>query len=267
MKIQSLKTFVVGNPPPTWGGRYFIFVKLVTDTGIEGIGEVYAASFGPKAIVRLHRGRVRTPRARRRPVQHRDAVAQHLRPRLLACGRTSRWSACSPASRWRCGTSSARRWSKPVHALLGGKVHERLRSYTYLYPSEAEGDAYAKAAVYDDPDVAAERAAEYVAHGFYRAEIRSGRPVFHLRSTAAQPGTARNFGKDVPPHPRGRRHQSGPAVRHARPVHHLRRDPPRAPAGAVRPAVVRGTGAAGKTGGNGDRRPRRRRSRSPPASA
>ena len=25
---------------------------------------------------------------------------------------------------------------KPVYALLGGKVHERLHSYTYLYPDE-----------------------------------------------------------------------------------------------------------------------------------
>ena len=25
---------------------------------------------------------------------------------------------------------------KPVHALIGGKLHETLRSYTYLYPDE-----------------------------------------------------------------------------------------------------------------------------------
>ena len=56
MKIRDLKTFVVGNPPPTWGGRYFIFVKLTTDTGIEGIGEVYNASFGPQAMVTLLSG-------------------------------------------------------------------------------------------------------------------------------------------------------------------------------------------------------------------
>ena len=36
MKIKDLKTFVVGNPPPHFGGRYFIFLKLITDDGIEG---------------------------------------------------------------------------------------------------------------------------------------------------------------------------------------------------------------------------------------
>ena len=35
MKIVDLKTFVVGNPPPTRGGRYFLFVKLIADNGGE----------------------------------------------------------------------------------------------------------------------------------------------------------------------------------------------------------------------------------------
>ncbi len=35
------------------GGRYFIFLRLVTDTGIEGVGEVYAATFGARAMVTL----------------------------------------------------------------------------------------------------------------------------------------------------------------------------------------------------------------------
>ena len=50
MRITDLKTFVVGNPPPHFGGRYFVFLKLLTDAGIEGVGEVYAASFGPHAV-------------------------------------------------------------------------------------------------------------------------------------------------------------------------------------------------------------------------
>jgi len=165
VKIADLKTFVVGNPPPMWGGRYFIFVKLTTDSGIEGIGEVYAASFGPQAMVTLVE----------------DVFAQHVlgcdpfrietlwrnvygrgysqRPDITLMGVLSGlemalWDIVGKAL------------DKPVHALLGGKVHERLRSYTYLYPSAEEGDAYSSTAVYDDPDTAAGRAADYVAMGF-----------------------------------------------------------------------------------------------------
>ena len=41
MKIADVKTYVVGNPPPHHGGPFFVFLKLTTDDGIEGFGEVY----------------------------------------------------------------------------------------------------------------------------------------------------------------------------------------------------------------------------------
>ncbi|MBE9475859.1 MAG: mandelate racemase/muconate lactonizing enzyme family protein, partial [Proteobacteria bacterium] len=50
MKLTDLEIFVVGNQPPNWGGRYFTFVKLTTDNGIVGYGEVYAAAVGPTAM-------------------------------------------------------------------------------------------------------------------------------------------------------------------------------------------------------------------------
>ncbi|MGH6719066.1 MAG: mandelate racemase/muconate lactonizing enzyme family protein, partial [Alphaproteobacteria bacterium] len=53
MKITDVETFVVGNPPPGFGGRYFIFVKLVSDDGIVGYGEVYGATFGPHTVARM----------------------------------------------------------------------------------------------------------------------------------------------------------------------------------------------------------------------
>ena len=55
---------------------------------------------------------------------------------------------------------------KPVYELLGGKVHERLRSYTYLYPDEPGSHAYSDSPVYSDPEAAAERALKYWRQGF-----------------------------------------------------------------------------------------------------
>jgi 2-dehydro-3-deoxyphosphogalactonate aldolase len=51
--------------------------------------------------------------------------------------------------------------NKPVYKLLGGQVHERLRAYTYIYPRPGD-----QKDVYHDPDLAAQRAAEYLAQGF-----------------------------------------------------------------------------------------------------
>ena len=39
MQIVDVKTYLVDVPPPHWGGRRWIFVKLITDDGIEGVGE------------------------------------------------------------------------------------------------------------------------------------------------------------------------------------------------------------------------------------
>ena len=41
MILKDIETFVVGNPPPAFGGRYFVFVKLTTNDGISGVGEAY----------------------------------------------------------------------------------------------------------------------------------------------------------------------------------------------------------------------------------
>ena len=50
---------------------------------------------------------------------------------------------------------------QPVYELLGGRVHERLRTYTYLYPQPDD-----RADVYADADLAAVRAVEEVERGF-----------------------------------------------------------------------------------------------------
>jgi 2-dehydro-3-deoxyphosphogalactonate aldolase len=50
---------------------------------------------------------------------------------------------------------------QPIYNLLGGRVHERLRSYTYIYARPGDPTD-----VYRDPDLAAERAVEYLQQGF-----------------------------------------------------------------------------------------------------
>ena len=53
MKITDVKTFVVANPPPYHGGPYWVFVKLITDNNIEGIGEAYGVPFHPQTVARM----------------------------------------------------------------------------------------------------------------------------------------------------------------------------------------------------------------------
>ena len=159
MRIASLETFVVGNPPPSFGGRYFIFLKLTTDDGIEGVGEVYGATFGPQTTVSMI-GDVFERHVVGADPFHIEAMWRRVytrgysgRPDVSLVGVLSGLELA-------CWDIIGKTLEKPAYELLGGRVHERLRAYTYLYPEP--GDA---TDVYTDPELAAARAAEYVALG------------------------------------------------------------------------------------------------------
>ena len=50
MRITNLDVIVTAPPAPGWGGRYWILVKVTTNTNVVGWGECYASSVGPKAM-------------------------------------------------------------------------------------------------------------------------------------------------------------------------------------------------------------------------
>jgi 2-dehydro-3-deoxyphosphogalactonate aldolase len=163
MHITGLKTFVVGNPPPTTGGRYFIFLKLVSNDGVEGVGEVYNATFSPDVVVGMiedvfaHHVEGMDPFRIETLWRNVYGRGYSLRPDITLMGVLSGIE----MALW---DINGKALGKPICELLGGKVHERLRSYTYIYPED--GDANSNSAVYEDPDAAAERAAHYLGLGF-----------------------------------------------------------------------------------------------------
>ena len=160
MKISDLETFVVGNPPPGFGGRYFIFVKLTTACGVVGYGECYVATFSPPVIVKMIEDM-----AERLFIGFDPFKTEQLWRMAHGAGFTHRpdmsvmgvFSGLEMA----CWDIVGKVLDKPCYELLGGQVHERLRSYTYLYPPQGAGDDF-----YDDAVRSAEQAAAYVKKGF-----------------------------------------------------------------------------------------------------
>lgn len=161
MKLQNVEVIIVGNPPPGWGGRYFIFVKLTTDTGLVGWGEVYAAAVGPKAM---------------EAVIH-DVFDRHLRGenpeniemmfrRCYSSGFTQRPDptviGAFSGMEMACWDILGKAHERPAYALLGGVMNERVRAYTYLYPlPHHEINQF-----WTSPDMAAESAREMLKLGF-----------------------------------------------------------------------------------------------------
>jgi L-alanine-DL-glutamate epimerase-like enolase superfamily enzyme len=169
MKITDIKTWVVGNPPPKTGGRYFIFVRLTTDGGVKGYGEAYSAAFGPHLTAKLIEDVAERYLVGRDPHEvetfFRRAYSSGFsqRPDITMMG-------CVSALEMACWDIIGKEADKPVYKLLGGQVHERLRSYSYLYPET--GSVYPNEAdnqdrnVYNEPDMAAEAALACVKQGF-----------------------------------------------------------------------------------------------------
>src|ERR1700721_749777 len=145
MKLDSVKVFLVSNPPPSFGGRYFVFLKLKTACGIEGVGEVYAATFGPKVVAAMIEDLFARRFAGRDPFQiealWRESYGSGftLRPDLSL-------AAVLSGLEMACWDIVGKAVEQPVYNLLGGKVHERLRSYTYLYPAPGERAGFSLAA-------------------------------------------------------------------------------------------------------------------------
>ncbi|GAB4353182.1 MAG: mandelate racemase/muconate lactonizing enzyme family protein [Kiloniellaceae bacterium] len=160
MKISDFEVFVVGNPPPHFGGRYWVFVKLVTDGGIAGIGEVYCLPFHPRAVEAML-----ADVCERMVVGSDPFRIESLWRRVYSRGYSQRPDpsllGVLSGIEMACWDIVGKALGRPVYDLLGGKVHERLRSYSYLYPEPGEDER-----VYSDPDLAAERASEYVKQGF-----------------------------------------------------------------------------------------------------
>jgi len=161
MKLRELETFTVAPPPPGFGGRYWLFVKLVTDDGVVGYGECYATSVGPAAmqavIADVFERHMQDEDPHNVELMFRRAYSSGFtqRPDLTVMGAFSGLEIA-------CWDIVGKAHDQPVHALLGGLMNESIRSYSYLYPlPQHDPNAF-----WVSPDMAGEAAAAMVEQGF-----------------------------------------------------------------------------------------------------
>jgi 2-dehydro-3-deoxyphosphogalactonate aldolase len=163
VKLKDIKTWATV-PPTGIGGAFWVIVKITTDDGIEGIGECYgipvsgdiACAMVEDTFERFIAGE--DPHNLETMFRRVYSAGFTQRPDVSMMGVFSGieiaiWDILGKAH------------NQPVYQLLGGKFHQRIRTYTYLYPKQSGTDGQT-ADVYHDGDAAAERALEYVDMGF-----------------------------------------------------------------------------------------------------
>ena len=150
MKIVDVKTFIVGTPPPHRGGRNWVFLKLTTDEGIEGVGECNTPSFRERTLVRLINelsepfvlGSDPFDIERLWDTLYTGVHGFHhpgiVSTQVIAAYEMACWDIVGKAL------------DQPVYNLLGGKYRDKVRAYTYMYewhapsPAERAGEAAAR---------------------------------------------------------------------------------------------------------------------------
>ena len=168
MKIAAVTPLVVATRRPHRGGRTWVFVKLATDDGIEGVGEVYKAPFHPLTVAKLIEDVGATYVVGEDPFQIErlwrrvyygegyESHDHHQHPDHTVMGVLS-------AIEMACWDIVGKALNQPVYNLLGGRYHDKLRSYTYLWPAPGGPRGTSP---HTDPEAAAASARAHLADGF-----------------------------------------------------------------------------------------------------
>ena len=177
MKVTELKTMVVEAEKPYIGGKYFLFLELLTDEGITGIGERIAGSSYSnhlkdlKSQVSLIEEFVGQFVIGENPLNieliwdKMYGTRHDLRhPSLYA---TPVISAIDMAL-WDIVGKVA---NQPIYNLLGGKYHEKLRAYAYM-PSGG---------LIEHPEKAGDVAAQLLEEGNSACKIDPFMPLHPIR--------------------------------------------------------------------------------------
>ncbi len=138
MKVTDFKTFVVEGEKPYIGGQYFLFLELITDDGITGIGERIAGSSYTGRLqdltsqISLLGEFVRQFVIGQNPLNIEliwdRMYGTHHDLRHPSLFGTPVISAIDMAL-WDIAGKAA---NQPIYNLLGGQYHEKLRAYAYF---------------------------------------------------------------------------------------------------------------------------------------
>lgn len=169
MQLTKATAYAVRTPPPHYGGYFWYFVKLETDTGLVGWGEaaVLFSMYGmERGFEQLVEGTFKRYLAGKNPMN------REMLSKLVYSGLTSQHAdyfvsgvvSAFDIAMWDiCG----KHLGVPVADLLGGRYRDRVRTYTYLYDVDDAGGLGASVSNWSsNPKRVGEVAARLVDEGF-----------------------------------------------------------------------------------------------------
>ena len=165
MKIIGAETFPVANPTPNVGGPVWLFVRLDTDSGVSGYGEVFTSPlYGhpltvaalvdeviDDLIVGMDAGNIELIYHKVHNL-HYSHTGDLMKAAILAGIDMACWDIVGKQA------------NMPIYGLLGGRVRDRVRMYSHIYAPPGQGSK--DSGFWRDPQRIAAGAMELVDQGF-----------------------------------------------------------------------------------------------------
>ncbi len=181
VKVTGFEVFPVVCPPPFRGGRSWLFVRLDTDDGTRGYGEMMllGAGFRLPVLAVMMADVIEQAVLGHDPFDtemlfdkvYGRAGYSHY-PELTKLGILS-------AIEMACWDIIGKSCGQPAYKLLGGAMRDRVRTYTYIYDDPAAAPAAGRTSdhgplsrdVWLNPAHAAARARHYADQGFTAIKV------------------------------------------------------------------------------------------------
>jgi len=138
MRITDVETYLVGNPWKNW-----VFVRILTDEGIHGIGEGSLGHLSKTVETAIHEMKAFILGLE---VFQTELLVTRLNRHVYADGGQIKMCAIS-ALEIACWDAIGKALNQPVYNLVGGRCRDRVRAYANgWYRTERKPEAFAQAA-------------------------------------------------------------------------------------------------------------------------
>lgn len=178
MKITELKTMIVENEPPYRGGRYLLFIEILTDEGISGLGERITGNTYSKSLddIQWQIGLI-NDLANHAVINQNPFDIEKIWQKMYGSRHDFRHPSlhATPAisaiemALWDIVGKAT---NQPIYNLLGGKYHHKLRAYAYM-PTPKGG-------FLDNPEQAGQTAVKLLEEGNSACKLDPFMPLFPL---------------------------------------------------------------------------------------
>lgn len=167
MKITEVKYYPIKIRNNAKGGVYWFLLKMETDEGISGWGEMIWNAYSPKTLSMMVSDIAKNFFIGENPF---NVEKLFLKAFFVQCKAHTDLATQGILSGFEiaCWDIIGKTCGQPIYNLMGGRINDKIRAYTYLYQKD---DKIFCEDFWQLPDACAESALRYVSEGFTAVKL------------------------------------------------------------------------------------------------